>query len=114
MKKILMFALVIASFALTGAGPSVAAPIEAYTKPAARAAAIQSGAFAEGRRSVRTYSYVPAPIVAQAPDVQGRRSYSVEPGTAPTYRAPVMRRLTPARVPSYMLPKSDPRKYNGF
>lgn len=114
MKKFLMLAMVVGSFILLGVDKGSAAPIEAYTKPAAQAAAVQTGDITGGRRSVRTYSYMPTPEMARGPVDQGRRSFSVEPGTVPTYGAPVMRRWTPARVPSYLLPKSDPRKYNGF
>lgn len=106
MKKFLMLALVFASFSFTGADKATAAPNGAYTKPA-----VQSEANAAGRRSVRYYSYAPAAVPTVASDAGRRavRSYSYMPGTAP-----VMRRSSPARVPSYLLPKTDPRKYNGF
>lgn len=109
MKKILLLALVVASFGLIGHDISAAAPIEAYTKPAARAAAAQSGELRIGvARGAVPHAAVSQPVVT----AEGRRSvrsYSYDPGTAP-----VMRRSIPARVPSYMLPKSDPRKFNGF
>jgi hypothetical protein len=54
----------------------------------------------------------PATAVAQAgPTV--RRVYSYEPAPAYTYRAPAYRRGG-MQTPSYMLPKTDPRKYGGF
>jgi len=106
MKKFLMLALVVGSFSLAGSDMATAAPSGAYTKPATQAAAN-----AEGRRSVRYYSYSPAAVPAVANDGGRRsvRSYSYTPGAAS-----VMRRTSPARVPSYLLPKTDPRKYNGF
>ena len=54
----------------------------------------------------------PSAAVAQVgPTV--RRSYSYEPAPAYTYRAPAYRRGG-VQTPSYMLPKTDPRKYGGF
>ena len=44
------------------------------------------------------------------------RSFSVDPAApAPVYRAPVYRApaAVPSRTPSYLLPKSDPRRFNG-
>jgi hypothetical protein len=54
----------------------------------------------------------PSAAVAQAgPTI--RRSYSYEPTPVYTYRAPAYRRGG-AQTPSYLLPKTDPRKYGGF
>jgi hypothetical protein len=76
MKKFLMLALVVGSFSLMGADYASAAT--GCRCNAAPAAAVQPAA--------------PAASTAQAPTTQGRRSFSVEPGTAgPIYRAPMMR-----------------------
>lgn len=52
----------------------------------------------------------PAPTTtATVPDTTYRR-FSYEPSApAPVYRAPA----APSSTPSYMLPKTDPRRYNG-
>lgn len=52
------------------------------------------------------------------------RSFSYEPtvpssggvfnGSAPVYRSRPVNRSTHSQTPSYMLPKTDPRRYNGF
>lgn len=84
MKKFLMLALVAGSFSLLETDYASAASDGAATKPA-----VQSAPKFGVRRSTRSYSYAPS-------------------------AAPMMRRSSPARVPSYLLPKSDPRKYNGF
>lgn len=52
------------------------------------------------------------------------RSFSYEPtvpssggvfnGSAPVYRSRPANRSTHSQTPSYMLPKTDPRRYNGF
>lgn len=51
----------------------------------------------------------PAPTAtAAAPGTY--RSFSYDPATpAPVYRAPA----APSRTPSYLLPKTDPRRYGG-
>lgn len=43
-----------------------------------------------------------------AENVESGRRYSYEPGVV---NVPEVRRERPSRVPSYMLPKTDPRKY---
>jgi hypothetical protein len=53
----------------------------------------------------------PVAVARVAPTV--RRSYSYEPAPAYTYRAPAYRRGG-VQTPSYMLPKTDPRKYGGY
>lgn len=84
MKKFLMLALVFGSFSVMGADYASGSSDGAATKPA-----VQATPKVGARRSMRSYSYAPSTV-------------------------PMMRRSSPARVPSFMLPKSDPRKYNGF
>lgn len=105
--KIASLVLIFGSFIPVLTENASAAPIQAYSKPAALSGAQQTGEISRPR-SMRLF--VPQTMVPQT--VEGRRStrsYSYIPGSAPT-----MRRYMPARVPSYLLPKSDPRKYNGF
>jgi hypothetical protein len=112
MKKITSLALVLGSFILAGAENASAAPIQAYTKPAAQSVAAQTG---EITRVPAVRMFIPQAVVPQTAGVEARRStrsYSYVPGSAPVVRS--ARPARPARVPSYMLPKSDPRKYNGF
>ena len=61
-----------------------------------------------GRSSV---VYAPAPAPAATAAVPGMyRSFSYEPSApAPVYSAPA----APSRTPTYMLPKTDPRRYSG-
>jgi hypothetical protein len=96
---------------LTESTTLVAAPIQAYTKPAARSYALQMHEVPTFTRRtfVAPMVVAPAPAVAEAP--RSTRTFSYAPGTT---TAPVMRRAAPRRVPAYLLPKSDPRKYNGF
>lgn len=96
MKKFFSLALVAVSFGLLGADSAEAASGCRCQAPAV--AAVQPAA--------------PAAITAQGPQV--RRSFSYEPGTAPTAVYTPMRRMAPARGPSYLLPKSDPRRFSTF
>jgi hypothetical protein len=50
-----------------------------------------------------------APAAVASTEGTTYRSFSAEPA-AP---APVFRAAAPSRMPSYMLSKMDPRKYNG-
>lgn len=105
MKKFLMFALVFGSFSLLGFDKATAAPSGVYMKPHMRA---EPGATV--RNSVRHYSRAPAPVptIANEAGRSSVRSFSYMPSAAPA-----MRRPSPKRVPSYLLPKTDPRKYSG-
>ncbi|MBL9085476.1 MAG: hypothetical protein JNK76_26965 [Planctomycetales bacterium] len=100
MKKFLMLTLVAASFSLLGADYASAASTPGCNCPPAAAASVSPA--------------VPAATMAQAPTTQSRRSFSVEPGAAPAATYSRARVYRPARTPSYLLPKSDPRRYNGF
>jgi hypothetical protein len=62
---------------------------------------------------------------ATAPENSGTyRSFSYEPtvplsggvvnGSAPMYRSRPANRSSHSQTPSYLLPKTDPRRYNGF
>ncbi len=88
-------------------------------------------------RAVRSYRAVPAYAVAPAPQVvrvmpsappvapqiaaapTERRSFSVDPGAgvvseaAPVYRQAPVFRSRGSGMPTYMLPKADPRKHGG-
>lgn len=92
MKKFLMLALFVGSFSLMGAnyadaaGCHCQAPAVAATQPAAPAAT------AQGSTAVRRYSY--------------------DSSVAPRAVYTPMRRMEPSRTPSYLLPKSDPRKFS--
>jgi len=72
MKKFLMLALVAVSFGSLGTTDAVAA----------------GGNHCHAAVSPSVQSTAPVATMAQVPGVQVRRSFSVEPGSAPTYRAP--------------------------
>lgn len=98
---------------------SVAAPMYRYSAPVVVQRQTAPPAVAQTPTQRRNYSYEPAqqaapchPAPSAPPQAQPqapRRSYSYEPA-APTYRAPAPgpRRSAP---PSYLLPKTDPRRY---
>ena len=75
MKKFLMLALVATSFGLLGANSAAAA----------------TGNHCHAAVSSPAQTTAPVATTAQAPGAQVRRSFSVEPGIAPAYRAPAMR-----------------------
>ena len=68
-----------------------------------------SGYVYSNRCGGSNFVYAPAPAATAA--VPGTyRSFSYEPSApAPVYSAPA----APSRTPSYMLPKTDPRRYSG-
>ena len=109
-------ALVIAGSTTVWAGHCCQPAVRYHAAPAAPAAP------AEGQAPAAT----PAPVPGQADAGQGtRRSFSYEPGTeaavpaAPSmqrYRAPVQQYRSPSRgssKPSYLLPKTDSRRFRG-
>lgn len=92
MKKFLMLALFVGAFSLMGANYA-----EAAGGCHCQAAPVVSTAPAE---------------TAQAPTAT--RRYTYQPGVAPSAVYTPMRRMVPSRTPSYLLPKTDPRKFSGF
>lgn len=67
---------------------------------------------AYGSTAVRRFSVEPGQTTVEATPVapQVRRSFSIEPST-PAYRAPVQRQS--GSMPTYLLPKTDARKFGG-
>lgn len=92
MRKFLMLGLVAGALTLTGTS---------YAE-AAGSCHCQSGVAAVPQAPATT---------AQAPQV--RRSYSYDPAMAPAPAYYPARRYSPTRTPSYLLPKTDPRKFSG-
>jgi hypothetical protein len=92
MKTLFSLAVLVGVFALTGADDAKAAGQCRCCAPTAVAPAPADAAAAAQAPQVRRYSYEP---MVPARSYYPARSYS-------------------SRTPSYLLPKSDPRKFGGF
>lgn len=106
---------------------STAAPMYRYSAPVVVQTPVAPPAVAQAPQQRRSYSVEPAPQPqaappcphhqAQAPPApqqgaQTYRRYSVEPGMAAPAYVPYYGAPRGNRVPSYMLSKTDPRRYS--
>lgn len=83
--------------------------VQVAPMPAAPAPAPQ---VAQAPSTRQSFSVEPSPAPSVIARPQVRRSYSYEP-MAPVYRAPAWSGGRTSRQPTYLLPKTDPRKYGG-
>jgi hypothetical protein len=97
----------------------VPVPVVIPTAPATQAPQVASVPTDRRSFSVEPNAAVPAggcvgpPAVATRTPPSVRRSFSYEPAPSAYYVAPRAGRMRSSGMPSYMLPKTDSRKYGG-